>query len=89
MVLLAAIEFNREDDKDEKVFAEGKENNKIHCADTNEEGKMTTKEEDGTNEPERNVEAAWTNKSICTIRKEQTCRMSWYNIFRFMGKTEN
>ena len=87
MVLLAAIEFNREDAKDEKVIVEGKEN-KIHCADKKEEGKMTTKEENGANEPERNVEAAWTNKSKCTVGKEQTCRMSWYNIFRFMGKTK-
>ena len=41
------------------------------------------------NKLERNVEAAWSNRSKSTVGKDQTCSMSWYNIFRFLGKTEN
>ena len=85
VVLLAAIEFNRVDDTEEKVSAEGKENNVIHCEDKKDKEKEATKEEHGTNELERNVEAAWTNKSKSTVGKEQACSRSWYKIFRFLG----
>ena len=89
MVLLAAIEFNREDE--EKVSVEETERkplNAIHSADEKKEGKIVTNEKLGTNQLERNVEAAWTNRSKSTVEKEQTCCVSWYNIFRFLGKTK-
>ena len=86
MVLLTAIEFNR--DSDEKVSVEGPEKkplNVIHCDKKEEEN-----EELGTNKIERNVEAAWSNRSKSTVGgKEQICCMSWYKVFRFLGKTEN
>ena len=90
VVLLAAIEFNREDEKVSVEETERKPLNSIHCPDENKEGKMATNEELGTKDQiARNVEAAWTSKSKSTVGKEKICSMSWYNIFRFLGKTEN
>ena len=89
VVLLAAKEFNREDEKVSVEKTGRKPLNAIHCVDENEEGKMATNEELGTNQIERNVEAAWTDRSKSTVGKEQTCCMSWYKIFGFLGKTEN
>ena len=91
VVLLAAIEFNREDEKVSVEKTERTPLNSIHCADENKEGKMVTNEELGTKDQiARNVEAAWTkNRSKSVVGKEKTCSMSWYNIFRFLGKTEN
>ena len=90
VVLLAAIEFNREDEKVSVEETERKPLNSIHCPDENKEGKMVTNEELGTKDQiARNVEAAWTSKSKSVVGKEQTCCVSWYNIFRFLGKIEN
>ena len=85
VVLLAAIEFNREDEKVSVEETERKPLNSIHCPDEKEEGKMATNEEFGTNQIERNVEAAWTSKSKSVVGKEQTCCVFWYKIFRFLG----
>ena len=87
VVLLAAIEYNRDDDKDKKESVEGIENNTIRC-DKNEDGNMTTNKEIGTDKLERNVEAAWTNKKASSNGSEKNCCISWYKIFRFTGKTE-
>ena len=90
-VLLAAIDFNREDEKVSVEETERKPVNAIHCPDENKEGKMATNEEFGAKDQiARNVEAAWTkNRSKSPVGKEKTCSMSWYNIFRFLGKAEN
>ena len=60
VVLLAAIEFNRKDEKVSVEETERKPLNSIHCPDENKEGKMATNEELGTKKIARNVEAAWT-----------------------------
>ena len=89
-VLLAAMEFNREVEKVSVEETERKPiNATIHCADENEEGKMATNGELGTNKLERNVEAAWTNRSKSAVGKDKTFCMFWYRIFLFLGKTEN
>ena len=83
------MEFNREEEKVPVEETERKPVDAIHCPDEKGEGKIAINEEIGTKKIGRNVEAAWTNRSKSTTGKEQPCCVSWYKIFRFLGKTEN
>ena len=80
MVLLAGIEYNREEEEDEQRSAGTKKPlNVIHC---NETTTTASNEEKGTNKLERNVEAALMNKT-----KSPVGCISWFKIFLFLGES--
>ena len=94
VVFLAAIEYNREDTNEDQASVEGTEKKPVDVihSDRKEERKMTTNEESeeyGASKLDRNVEAAWTNKTTPGEEKEHISCVSWYKIFCFLGKTEN
>ena len=89
MVLLAAMEYNRVDENDQ-ISVEGTEKKPtdvIHSdTDKKEEREITTDKEKRAIKLDRNVEAAWTNK---TEGKGHISCVSWYQIFRFLGETKH
>ena len=83
MVLLAGIEYNREEDEDEQRSAGTKKPlNVIHCDKKDETTTTASNEEKGTNKLERNVEAALMNKT-----KSPVGCISWFKIFLFLGES--
>ena len=92
VVLLAAMEYNRVDDNDDQVSVEGTEKKPtdvIHSdTDKKEEREITTDKEKRAIKLDRNVEAAWTNKTKSQEGNKHICCVSWYHIFRFLGETK-
>ena len=89
VVLLTAIEYNRNDDGDVKAAVEEtkeKTKNEIHCDEKEERKMMTNIEEEGASDLERNILTAWMKETKPVDDPPPTCRVSWYKFFRFMGK---
>ena len=94
MVLLTAIEYNRNDDGDVKAAVEEtkeKTKNEIHCDEKEERKMMTNIEEEGASDLERNILTAWMKETKPVDDPPPpppTCCVSWYKFFRFMGKAK-
>ena len=93
VVLLAAKEYNREDYDGEEVRDGGKGMkpvNKITCEnnEVRDRRNSTEKSEDeiGSSDLEKNVEIAWTSRSMSTAGRKVAFCMSWYKVFEVLGK---
>ena len=92
VVLLAAKEYNREDYDGQELRDSGqgiKPVNKITC-ENNEildtrNSTERSENEIGSNDSEKNVETAWTSRSMSTAGRKKAFFMSWYKIFEVLG----
>ena len=92
VVLLAAKEYNREDYDGQEVRDSGqgiRPVNKIAYEDNEilDTRNSTKRSEDeiGSNDSEKNVETAWTSRSMSTAGRKKAFCMSWYKIFEVLG----
>ena len=90
VVLLAAKEYNREDQDCEEVRDNGiriDPVNRITCEakDTQETKSSSEMKEGETVSNDKNVEAAWTSRTMSTKSRKTTYCMTWFAVFEFLG----